>query len=115
MLPTLQNKNIAYFGTAGFGGSADYYEQLWQRVAAQLPESNRLLGHFFCQGKMPIGTRERYVHLLTAHPEDAKLRMSVENFDRALSHPDEADLSAAKAWAVQMRALAGKQSAGEPH
>lgn len=108
LLHSLQNKKIAYFGTAGFGGSPAYYEQLWQRVVTVIPEGNQLLGHFYCQGKMPMSVRERYVALMTAHPDDTKLQVNVENFDRALSHPDDEDLHAVRSWAKEMYAFAEK-------
>lgn len=101
-LSGLENKSVAWFGTAGFGGSPDYYDALFSRVSALIPDSNRLLGHFYCQGKMPMSVRDRYVSLLTEHPDDKKLQVSVQNFDQALSHPDEEDLEQARQWARAM-------------
>ena len=101
-LSGLENKSVAWFGTAGFGGSPDYYNALFSRVSALIPDSNRLLGHFYCQGKMPMSVRERYVSLLTEHPDDKKLQVSVQNFDQALSHPDQEDLEQARQWARSM-------------
>ena len=98
----LRGKKIAYFGTAGFGGSEEYYRTLYQRVCALIDGSNELPGYFFCQGKMPMGVRDRYVKMLQEHPEDKKLQVSIENFDQALSHPDEKDLSDAKAWITDL-------------
>ena len=98
-LAKLDNKKIALFATAGFGGSQEYYDALAERIKAQIPESNEILGQFFCQGKMPMSVRERYVAMLQANPEDKNMEVNVKNFDEALSHPDEADLSNAVAWA----------------
>ena len=56
-------------------------------------------GAFFCQGKMPMSVRERYVQMMTAHPDDKKLQVSLNNFDTALSHPDEIDLQNARRYA----------------
>ena len=47
---------------------------------------------------MPIQVRERYVALIKEHPDDKNLQVSVENFDKALSHPDEKDLEDVKEW-----------------
>ena len=105
-LKGLENEHIAYFGTAGFGGSQEYYEALYSRIKAIIPESNTLLGKYFCQGKMPVAVRERYVSMLTEHPDDKKLQVSVENFDKALSHPDSKDLSSAGKWACDVIGLA---------
>lgn len=101
-LKTLNGKKIAFFGTAGFGGSEEYYQALYARVSDAVPESNRMLGSFYCQGKMPISVRNRYVAMLREHPEDKKLAVSVKNFDAALSHPDANDLERAAEWARVM-------------
>ena len=65
-----------------------------------LPAGNELLGSYFCQGKMPEAVRQRYEAMAKTDPE--KARPLLENFDRALSHPDEADLrglsEAVAAW-----------------
>ncbi|MBQ8278759.1 MAG: flavodoxin family protein [Roseburia sp.] len=98
-LEKLEGKQIAIFGTAGFGGSAEYYNTLFERVKAQVPSSNQILGQYFCQGKMPMSVRDRYVAMMQANPEDKNLEVSIKNFDEAFSHPDEADLKAATAWA----------------
>lgn len=98
-LKTLQNKTIVYFATAGFGGANTYYSALAQRVKEILPEGTKMRGAFFCQGKMPMSVRERYVQMMTAHPDDKKLQVSLNNFDAALSHPDETDLQNARRYA----------------
>lgn len=98
----LENKKIAYFGTAGFGGSREYYETLFSRVKSIIPASNEVVGNFYCQGKMPIRVRERYVALITEHLEDKQLEVSIKNFDEALSHPDQDDLENIKKWAYSI-------------
>ena len=45
-----------------------------------------------CQGKMPMAMRERYVKMKEDPNHKPNLDMLIENFDRALSHPDKADL-----------------------
>lgn len=101
-LEKLEGKQIAIFGTAGFGGSAEYYNTLFARVKAQVPSSNQVLGQFFCQGKMPMSVRDRYVSMMKEHPEDKNLEVNIRNFDEALSHPSEADLKEAAAWACEI-------------
>ena len=98
-LGTLENQKIALFATAGFGGSKEYYDALADRIKAQIPESNKVVGVYFCQGKMPMSVRDRYVAMLKANPEDKNMEVNVKNFDEALSHPNEADLTNAAAWA----------------
>lgn len=101
-LEALEDKRLAVFATAGFGGSKEYYDTLFERIKAQIPASNQIMGQFFCQGKMPMSVRERYVSMMQANPEDKNLKVSIQNFDDALSHPDEKDLQAAVDWAVAM-------------
>lgn len=105
-LKSLEGKTLAYFGTAGFGGSDDYYALLFQRVSALIPQGTRVLGSYYCQGKMPQSVRQRYEKLLEDHPGDKQLEENLENFDRALSHPDKVDLKQAGNWAKQMVSLA---------
>ncbi len=98
----LEHKNIAWFGTAGFGGSQEYYNQIFGRVKELIPEGNRVLGSFYCQGKMPETVGSRYAAMLAEHPEDERLKASLENFDKARSHPDERDLENFRSWVRQM-------------
>lgn len=44
-----------------------------------------------CQGKMPLSVRKRYEGMAEEQPE--KVKPLIENFDRALTHPDDEDLS----------------------
>ena len=45
-----------------------------------------------CQGKMPQVVRDRY----EAMEDSPRRTMMLENFDRALSHPDQQDLDGLK-------------------
>lgn len=97
-LKKLKNKKIAYFATAGYGGSSEYYNTLFNRVKQYIDSSNTILGSFYCQGKMPIQVKERYVKIITEHPEDKNLEVSLKNFEDALTHPDKKDLENVKKW-----------------
>ena len=72
LLKTMKNKKIAYFGTAGYKKDKEYYATLFSRVKDNIDSSNEILGYFYCQGKMPIAVRERYVNLLKENPDIAK-------------------------------------------
>lgn len=89
-LKKLENKQVYLFGTAGFGGSEEYFRQLGERMAQNLSPKNILLGYYLCQGKMPKSVRSRYEILAQTQPE--KANPMIENFDKALSHPDDEDL-----------------------
>ncbi len=45
-----------------------------------------------CQGKMPQSVRDRYMKMKAQPEHPANIDALIENFDRALSHPDEDDL-----------------------
>lgn len=97
-LKRLKNKKIAYFGTAGYGGSTTYYDTLFNRIKQYIDSSNIILGSFYCQGKMPLQVKERYVKMITENPNDRNLEVSLKNFEDALTHPDEKDLENIKNW-----------------
>lgn len=97
-LVKLNNKKIIYFGTAGFGGQVEYYQTLFSRVKENINDTNQILGYFYCQGKMPIGIRNRYEQLIKEHPEDKNIKVSIKNFDEALKHPNKEDIDQVKIW-----------------
>ena len=95
-LSTLTHQKVFLFGTAGFGGAPAYFDQILTRVKANLGQQVQVIGSYMCQGKMPPAVRSRYEAL-----EDSPKRTAMlENFDRALSHPDSQDLELLQA-AVQ--------------
>ncbi len=88
-LSSLTTQQVFLFGTAGFGGSAAYFDKIMDAVQAHVPSSVRVIGRWMCQGKMAQGVRLRYEAM-----EDSPRRTAMlENFDRALSHPDSTDLA----------------------
>ena len=93
-LNAVHNKRIFLFGTAGFSGNDSYYAAILTQVKELIDPSNRILGAFLCQGKMPAPVRRRYEELLRQNPGDSKVRQLLENFDRAADHPNAADCEA---------------------
>lgn len=89
-LQSLNGQKVFLFGTAGFGGAPAYFEQILKRVRENLPETTELIGSYMCQGKMPAAVRARY----EAMEDNPRRAAMIENFDRALSHPDMQDLDA---------------------
>ena len=100
----LNNKQIAFFATAGFGGSEEYYQAIFQRIKTFINDSNQVFEPFFCQGKMPAGVLARYQKMAEENPDDAKIKQSIANFHQALLHPDEEDLAKAKDWLKKITA-----------
>ena len=96
LLSKLRNKKIFLFGTAGFGGSAAYFQKILNRAACSIDASNSVVGSYMCQGKMPSSVRERYMKMKDPPEHPTNVDALIENFDRALSHPDEMDLERLK-------------------
>lgn len=91
-LKDIRKKTVFLFGTAGFGGNPEYFDKIMDSVKSNLDPSNKVIGSFMCQGKMPSSVRNRYEKMLTGGEEDSQIRQMIENFDRALLHPDQNDL-----------------------
>ncbi len=94
LLAGLTGRRVFLFGTAGFGGSPEYFDRILARVREHLPKDACYLGGAMCQGKMGEGVRARYEAMLAEKPGDARIQAMIDNFDAARSHPDDADLEA---------------------
>ena len=99
LLKQADDKTVYLFGTAGFGQSQQYFDQILARVRENLPAGAVYGGGFMCQGRMPQAVRSRYEAMQAKKPENARYKMLIENFDAALAHPNADDLEAAAAWA----------------
>ena len=88
-LQSLTDQKVFLFGTAGFGGAPAYFQQILHRVKANLAPGVQVTGTYMCQGKMPQAVRDRYA----AMEESPRRTAMLENFDQALSHPDQEDLA----------------------
>ena len=89
-LKQVQNKEIFLFGTAGFGKSEQYFNQIIDSVKSYINDSNKIVGSFMCQGKMPQTVRDRYIKLQN-NENYQKYQMLIDNFDQALEHPNNKD------------------------
>lgn len=78
-----------------------YDEQILNHVKQFVYGSNAVVGSFMCQGKMPLSVRERYVKMREQPNRMADLDSRIENFDRALSHPNAEDLESLKKNVLQ--------------
>lgn len=99
LLKQADGKTVYLFGTAGFGQSQQYFDQILARVRENLPAGAVYGGGFMCQGRMPQAVRSRYEAMQAKEPENARYKMLIENFDAALAHPNADDLEADAAWA----------------
>ena len=92
LLGQLRNRKIFLFGTAGFGGSEAYFQAILDKTKAFIDDSNTVIGTYMCQGKMPLSVRERYMKMKEQPDHMPNIDAMIENFDKALSHPDATDL-----------------------
>ena len=92
LLEQLKGRKIFLFGTAGFGGSEAYFQTILDKTKACIDGSNTVIGTYMCQGKMPLSVRERYVKMKEQPDHMPNIDAMIENFDKALSHPDADDL-----------------------
>ena len=92
LLGQLRYRKIFLYGTAGFGGSEAYFQAILDKTKAFIDDSNTVIGTFMCQGKMPHSVRERYVKMKEQPDHMPNIDTMIENFDKALSHPDANDL-----------------------
>ena len=72
------------------------FTNILDNVKKLINESNTVVGEYMCQGRMPGSVRARYVKMKEQPDPMPNLDMLIENFDKALSHPDAADLDRLK-------------------
>lgn len=93
-LSNLGDVKVFLFGTAGFGGSEDYFRRILDRVEQHIPQGVRVVGDVMCQGRMEPSVRTRYEKMLEQNPGDSRTLAIIENFDTALAHPNAMDIAA---------------------
>ena len=86
-----------YFGEAKSADSDAemIYVGFWTilaNVCTAIDASNTVVGEYMCQGRMPQAVRDRYVKMKEMPDAKPNLDALIENFDQALSHPDQEDL-----------------------
>lgn len=94
-LQSITVQKVFLFGTAGFGGEQAYFDRILSTVAKNTAKET-IMGTYMCQGKMPVSVRRRYEKMLAGPNPMPNLEAMIENFDKALSHPDETDLEKLK-------------------
>ena len=62
-------------------------------MKSHAPDTVTLLGERMCQGKMGASVRTRYEQMLKADPDNSRVRAMLDNFDKALSHPNSQDIA----------------------
>ena len=91
-LQKLTAQEVYLFGTAGFGGNQEYFDKVLRKAEKNISKDVKIVGHFMCQGKMPQSVRQRYEKMQNGRVRIPGIQGLIENFDKALSHPDSKDL-----------------------
>ena len=97
-LKKLDGKTIVLFGTAGFGLGDDYFRQILDTAARDIPVSNTVVPGFMCQGKVGARSRAHFEALLAREPENDTYKKVLEACRAAESHPDDADFKRLDEW-----------------
>lgn len=92
VLRLIIDKDVFLYGTCSFDNDRDYYDIIYKNFLKYVPNSNRILGYFFCNGKLPYSYRMKYEARLRINPRDNVSKEKLENFDLVLKHPDYSDL-----------------------
>lgn len=92
LLRRIKNKKLFLFGTAGFGGSPKYFERILSNVEKYIDPTCEVVGHYMCQGKMPMSVRDRYQKMYDSDPQNEQFQSLLKNFDQAWEHPNQEDL-----------------------
>ena len=79
-----------------YASREEYFNKILKTVQKDLHSSNTVIGSFMCQGKMPMLVRQRYENMKKQPLHLPNLDAMIENFDKALSHPDADDLERLK-------------------
>lgn len=96
ILEKVNNKNIILFGTLGAKENGPYYDSIKKRIEELVPENNKILGHFLCQGKINKKLTERYKEMLKNNQGDEHVKEQLKNHEEASKHPDDKDIYNAK-------------------
>ena len=90
-LSKLNYKEIFLFGSAGFGVDEKYFNKVLTSIKKNIDKSNKIIGEFMCQGKMKMQVKQRYLALKQSDNPPSNINMMIDNFDKALTHPDKYD------------------------
>ena len=91
-LKALTNQELFLFGTAGFGENQEYFDKVLKKSEKNIKKSVNIIGSFMCQGKMPMSVRQRYEKMQKGAVKLPNIKGLIENFDKALTHPDDKDI-----------------------
>lgn len=101
-LKTIKNKKLILFGTAGTDINNPYIKSVITKTESIIDSSNKLLGHFICQGEIAEDVIKDFETLVKSQPENKMLAGLLDIFKRQLplskGRPNEIDIKQAKEY-----------------
>ena len=103
-MPKLKNKHVALFATLGADPRSPHAAESLEKAAQLLPEGKKPAGKFICQGAVdPKVIEMMYKMFPKGHVHGQSAERDALHAEAA-KHPDEADLTAAAAFAKKTMA-----------
>lgn len=97
-LKKLNKRTIVLFGTAGFGSDPEYFRQVLNAAAKEAPVSNTVIPGFMCQGRMQPTAKAKFEKILSEQPDNEHAKKLLEEYDKAVCHPNEEDFKNLAQW-----------------
>lgn len=94
-LREIHGKKVALFATLGAYPYSEHAAKSMANAAALLPDDNKLLGSFICQGKVTYRLLEKFKDLPQGHPHALTPEREARHREAA-KHPDANDLQKAQ-------------------
>lgn len=94
-LKTLEGKRVFLFGTLGAEPDTEHARQCMEMARQLVVDKNEVVGEFLCQGAIDPNLLKMFKKFPPDHPH-AMTEERKQRYERAASHPDEADLIAAQ-------------------
>lgn len=102
-LSKLSGKKVALFATLGAEPDSEHAAKCLDNGAALLGEGSEVVGKFICQGKVSDEMVELMKKMFPAGHHHAMTPERLTRIKKAASHPDAADLAAAKEYFGNLR------------
>lgn len=87
-LASLNNKKVFLFGTAGYNFTEEFFNGILDAASEHINDTNEIIGRFMCQGEVSEAKQQAMIKM-----DAEKFAGMKENIDKAINHPDAADLA----------------------
>lgn len=103
-IKTIKGKKVAFFATLGAYADSDHAKKCLENIAALFDESNEVVGQFICQGAVSYKMVDMMSKMFPAGHPHAMNPERIKRIEDSQSHPDKADLMAARAYFAELKA-----------